>query len=61
MNEDLQKALDHLAEKFITNEKILLEDPLLTGIEVTSVYRLKNGVDIKIAIGRNLENEHENQ
>lgn len=61
MNEDLQKALDHLAEKFIANEKILLEEPLLTGIEVTSVYRLKNGVDIKITIGRNLENENENQ
>lgn len=61
MNEEIQKALDHLAEKFIANEKILLQDPLLTGIEVSSVYRLQNGVDIKITIGRNLENEHENQ
>lgn len=54
LNQELKDELEKIVADFLKHEQDFLNDPHINGIKMDFLYNLKNGVDIKITVGRNL-------
>lgn len=55
LNQELKDELEKIVADFLENEQNFLNEPNINGIKMNFLYNLKNGVDIKITVGRNLD------
>lgn len=55
---ELKAELEKLVDSFIETEEIILKDSHSKSIKVDFLYNLKNGVDIKIIVGRDLDKDN---
>lgn len=59
LNQELKDELEKIVADFLENEQNFLNEPNINGIKMNFLYNLKNGVDVKITVGRNLDDETE--
>lgn len=58
LKQELKEEITKMVESFLETEKTFLEDPLIKGITADFLYTLKNGVDVKITVGRDLDKDN---
>lgn len=54
LNQTLRAELEKLTETFLECEQNVANEPYVDGIKLNFLYNLKNGVDVKITVGRNI-------
>lgn len=59
LNQTLRAELEKLTETFLEYEKDFMAEPHINGVKLNFRYNFKNCVDVKITVGRNLDNETE--
>lgn len=58
LNHALKAELEKIVDSFLETEEIILKDSHSNSIKVDFLYNLKNGVDVKITVGRGLDKDN---